>query len=141
MVYAFDLLELDGKDLRALPLGERKAKLAKVLARAPVGIAFNEHTNKDGATVFRHACKMALEGIVSNCLTGLARPGIGSRSRTRTARDDETSGWAVVTDTIDELTRKARNGQRDDGNRRSLRRQASAAFRRGGHCQSAHLRR
>jgi len=33
MLYAFDLLELDGADLRALPLGERKARLAKLLAR------------------------------------------------------------------------------------------------------------
>src|ERR1700692_4742348 len=55
MLYAFDLLELDGKDLRALPLGGRKAKLAKLLARAPVGLVFNEHTDEDGAVVFRHA--------------------------------------------------------------------------------------
>jgi bifunctional non-homologous end joining protein LigD len=68
MLYAFDLLELGGKDLRALPLGERKAKLAKLLARAPVGIVFNEHTDQDGAVVFRHACKMGLEGIVSKRL-------------------------------------------------------------------------
>jgi bifunctional non-homologous end joining protein LigD len=68
MLYAFDLLALDGKDLRALPL-ERKAKLAKLLARAPVGIVFNEHTNEDGAMVFRHAGMMGLEGIVSKRLS------------------------------------------------------------------------
>jgi hypothetical protein len=34
MLYAFDLLELNGKDLRPLPLGDRKAKLARLLARA-----------------------------------------------------------------------------------------------------------
>jgi bifunctional non-homologous end joining protein LigD len=56
MLYAFDLLELDGRDLQPLPLGERKAKLAKLLARAPVGILFNEHTDEDGTVVFRHAC-------------------------------------------------------------------------------------
>jgi ATP-dependent DNA ligase len=33
MLYAFDLLEFNGKDLRPLPLGERKAKLAKLLVR------------------------------------------------------------------------------------------------------------
>jgi bifunctional non-homologous end joining protein LigD len=68
LLYAFDLLELDGNDLRSQPLGERKAKLAKLLARAPVGIVFNEHTDEDGAVVFRHACKMGLEGIVSKRL-------------------------------------------------------------------------
>jgi ATP-dependent DNA ligase len=49
MPYAFDLLELNGKDLRLLPLGDRKAKLARLLARAPAGIVFNEHTDEDGA--------------------------------------------------------------------------------------------
>src|SRR6516164_9201837 len=39
MLYAFDLLELDGVDLRALPLGERKARLAKLLARKPIAVA------------------------------------------------------------------------------------------------------
>jgi hypothetical protein len=42
-----------GKDLRVLPLVERKAKLAKLLARGPVGIVFNDHTDEDGALVFR----------------------------------------------------------------------------------------
>jgi hypothetical protein len=36
-----------GKDLRPLPLGERKAKLARLLARASAGIVFNEHTDED----------------------------------------------------------------------------------------------
>jgi bifunctional non-homologous end joining protein LigD len=75
MLYAFDLLEHDGKDLRALPLDKRKAKLARLLARAPVGIAFNEHTDEDGATVFRHACKLGLEGIVSKRLSAPYRSG------------------------------------------------------------------
>jgi ATP-dependent DNA ligase len=72
MLYTFDLLE------RSLPLGDRKAKLAKLaklLARAPVGIVFNEHTDEDGAVVFRHACKMGLEGIVSKRLTAPYRSG------------------------------------------------------------------
>ena len=71
MLYAFDLLELNGEDLRVLPLGERKAKLAKLLARPPAGIVFNEHTDEDGAVVFQHACKMGLEGIVSKRLSQL----------------------------------------------------------------------
>jgi bifunctional non-homologous end joining protein LigD len=65
LLYAFDLLELDCEDLRPLPLTARKAKLARLLARKPAGIVFNEHTEEDRATVFRHACKLGLEKIVS----------------------------------------------------------------------------
>jgi hypothetical protein len=46
--------------------GGRKATLASVLAKAAVGIRFNEHLEfDDGEAVFHHACKMGLEGIVS----------------------------------------------------------------------------
>ena len=75
MLYAFDLLEFNGEDLRPLPLAERKAKLARLLARKPLGIAFNEHTDADGSTVFRHACKLGLEGIVSKRLSPPYRSG------------------------------------------------------------------
>ena len=64
-LFAFDVLEIDGDDLRQEPLERRKARLEKVLARAPGGIQFNEHVDLDGATVFQHACTMGLEGIVS----------------------------------------------------------------------------
>jgi ATP-dependent DNA ligase len=43
----------------------RKATLASILAKARPGIRFNEHIEGDGPTVFAHACKMGLEGIVS----------------------------------------------------------------------------
>ena len=75
MLYAFDLLELDGADLRALPLFERKARLARLVDRRLNGIVMNEHTDKDGATVFRHACKLGLEGIVSKRLAAPYRSG------------------------------------------------------------------
>ena len=64
-LFAFDVLEIDGDDLRQEPLKRRKAHLEKVLAKAPVGIHFNEHVEFDGVTVFEAACKMGLEGIVS----------------------------------------------------------------------------
>jgi bifunctional non-homologous end joining protein LigD len=64
-LYAFDLIELNGDDLRRDPLEVRKARLASVLAKAGPGIRFNEHIEGDGPTVFAHACKMGLEGIVS----------------------------------------------------------------------------
>jgi bifunctional non-homologous end joining protein LigD len=75
MLYAFDLLVLNGEDLRPLPLSERKAKLARLLARAPAGLIFNEHTDEDGAVVFRHACKLGFEGVVSKRLTAPYRSG------------------------------------------------------------------
>jgi bifunctional non-homologous end joining protein LigD len=64
-LYAFDLIELNGDDLRRDPLEVRKATLASVLAKAASGIRLNEHIQADGPTVFAHACKMGLEGIVS----------------------------------------------------------------------------
>jgi bifunctional non-homologous end joining protein LigD len=58
----FDLLALDGDD----PLTVRKATLRSILGKAGAGVRFNEHIEDDhGETVFRHACKMGLEGIVS----------------------------------------------------------------------------
>jgi len=48
----------------ALPREVRKATLASVLAKAGPSIRFNEHIEGDGPTVFAHACKMGLEGIV-----------------------------------------------------------------------------
>ena len=65
-LYAFDLIELNGTDLRREPLQVRKATLASVLAKAGPGIRLNEHLEcDDGETVFRHACQLGLEGIVS----------------------------------------------------------------------------
>jgi bifunctional non-homologous end joining protein LigD len=59
-LYAFDLIELNGDDLRCDPLEVRKATLASIVAKASPGIRFNEHIEGDG-----HACKLGLEGIVS----------------------------------------------------------------------------
>jgi ATP-dependent DNA ligase len=59
------LIEPHGDDLRHDPLAGRTATLEMILANAGPGIRFNEHIEGDGATVFRHACKLSLEGIVS----------------------------------------------------------------------------
>lgn len=64
-LYALDLIELNGDDLRREPLEVRKATLASVLSRAAPGLRLNKHIEADGPTVFAHACKMGLEGIVS----------------------------------------------------------------------------
>jgi bifunctional non-homologous end joining protein LigD len=67
-------------DLRRDPL--EKATLASIVAKASPGIRFNEHIEGDGPTVFAHACKMGLEGIVSKRKDSAYRSGarpIGSR--------------------------------------------------------------
>jgi ATP dependent DNA ligase domain len=71
-LYAFDLIELDGDDLRREPLEVHKATLASVLSP---GLRVNEHIEADGPTVFGHACKMGLEGIVSKRKTSTYRSG------------------------------------------------------------------
>jgi bifunctional non-homologous end joining protein LigD len=77
-LYAFDLIELNGDDLRPDPLEGRKATLEMMLAKAGPGIRFNEHMEGDSETVFRHACKLGLEGIVSK---RLGSPYVSGRSR------------------------------------------------------------
>jgi bifunctional non-homologous end joining protein LigD len=62
---AFDLLDIDGEDWRPRPLRERKARLAKLLAKVPAGIQYTEHLEGDGSAIFAHACKLGFEGIVS----------------------------------------------------------------------------
>ena len=64
-MYAFDLIELNGDDLRREPLEVRKAALERVLERAGSGVRFNEHLEAEGPLVFEHACRLGLEGIVS----------------------------------------------------------------------------
>jgi bifunctional non-homologous end joining protein LigD len=81
-LYAFDLIELNGDDLRREPLEVRKATLASVLAKAAAGLRLNEHIeHEDGEIVFRHACKMGLEGTRSGGTRPIARgvAPIGSR--------------------------------------------------------------
>src|SRR5207248_5022357 len=67
LVYlAFDLLYFDGYDLRGAPLIERKRALQRVLEKPPPKIVYVEHFEiDDGEAVYRHACKLKLEGIVS----------------------------------------------------------------------------
>jgi ATP-dependent DNA ligase len=60
MLYAFDLLELDGEDLRGLPLGDRKKRLVRLVGRRTLGIVLSAHTADDGATIYRQACAMGL---------------------------------------------------------------------------------
>lgn len=74
-LYAFDLIEIDGDDLRRTPIEERKARLARLLKRAKPGIQFADHIQEDGAVVFEHVCMRGLEGIVSKRLGSHYRSG------------------------------------------------------------------
>jgi ATP-dependent DNA ligase len=60
MLYAFDLLEYGGEDLRPFPLSDRKRLLAKVVGRRSLGIVLSQHTDED---IFRGVCRMGLEGM------------------------------------------------------------------------------
>ena len=65
--YAFDILVSDGDDVRRLPLSMRKANLARLLARRVDGIYLSRpfEQGEIGPDLFRHACLMGLEGMVS----------------------------------------------------------------------------
>src|SRR5215813_11846653 len=62
---AFDLLELNGKDLRHDPIEERKRLLTKLLKGSDLSIVLNEHFDENGTAVYRAACQLGCEGIVS----------------------------------------------------------------------------
>jgi bifunctional non-homologous end joining protein LigD len=65
-LYAFDVLEVDGRDLRSQRWDERRSLLIQVLDRCQDGLRLSEHVaDADGAAVFRQACVMGLEGIVA----------------------------------------------------------------------------
>jgi bifunctional non-homologous end joining protein LigD len=72
---AFDLLELDGEDLRRLPVEVRKAGLAQLLRKPSPGIALNKHYVGHGDIVYQQACKLGCEGIVSKRLGSTYRSG------------------------------------------------------------------
>jgi bifunctional non-homologous end joining protein LigD len=63
VLVAFDLLYLNGQDLRKLPLIERKAALKKLISKT--AIQFSESFELDGREMLKHACQVGLEGVVS----------------------------------------------------------------------------
>src|SRR6478752_3486528 len=74
--YAFDCLVSDGEDLRKLPLSMRKTNLARLLARRVDGIFLSDFEQGEiGPDLFRHACLMGLEGLVSKHRDSLYRAG------------------------------------------------------------------
>jgi bifunctional non-homologous end joining protein LigD len=64
-LYAFDLLEMDGENMRPYEWHVRRTTLRSLVKRAGAGIRFSDHLDGDGAVAFQHACRMGLEGIVA----------------------------------------------------------------------------
>jgi bifunctional non-homologous end joining protein LigD len=72
---AFDLVELDGEDLRRSPFEYRKRALAELLRRRTDGIVLNVHYEGDGVAIYKAACTLGCEGIVSKRLGSPYRAG------------------------------------------------------------------
>jgi bifunctional non-homologous end joining protein LigD len=98
--FIFDLLFLDGEDLRDLPLEERKARLKVMLNRAAPNSArlrFVDHFTAAGDAVLSSACRMSLEGIVSKRLDAPYRSGRGdswTKSKCRAGHEVVIGGWS-----------------------------------------------
>ncbi|WLA74218.1 non-homologous end-joining DNA ligase [Bradyrhizobium diazoefficiens] len=73
VLVAFDLLYLNGRDLRKLPLFQRKAELKKIIDGT--AIQFSESFEIEGREMFAHACKVGLEGVVSKVRDSLYASG------------------------------------------------------------------
>jgi bifunctional non-homologous end joining protein LigD len=73
--YAFDLLQLNGKDLRKLPLTERKARLDQILKNAPPGIRYSASLGNDAAKLLKQVAKLGLEGLIAKRNDSIYEPG------------------------------------------------------------------
>jgi bifunctional non-homologous end joining protein LigD len=94
ILYAFDLLELNGTDLRTRPLAERRATLAEILISAPAGVELSTHLDGDGEVMLEHACEMGLEGIVAKRKDAPYRS--GESDAWRKIKCTQTESFAVI---------------------------------------------
>jgi bifunctional non-homologous end joining protein LigD len=78
--FVFDLLHLDGRNLRGMPLVERKSILARLLAGGSSygALRLSEHLDGGASAVFRHACRLGAEGIVSKLASSRYSSGRGN---------------------------------------------------------------
>ena len=77
-LYVFDLLRLEGRDVRELPLRERKALLRKSF-RFEGPLRLSPHRNEHGEELFREACRQGLEGLMAKRADSPYRSGARSR--------------------------------------------------------------
>ncbi len=104
LFYAFDLLYLDGFDLREAPLSARKAALAEVLADAGNAgrLRYSDHIAGDGDAVFRHASRLGLEGIISKQAASPYRSGrVKTWLKVKSSQSDSFVIAGFVPSTID----------------------------------------
>jgi bifunctional non-homologous end joining protein LigD len=104
VLYAFDPLYLNGFDLRKAPLFERKALLRKLVAMTD--ILFSESFDTGGPAIFKQACKMGLEGVVSKVRDSRYNSGRGNDWVKATCRQRETlpiAGFALKENRFDGL--------------------------------------
>jgi len=78
LYYVFDLLHLDGVDLRGAPLAERKKKLLALIGSSSAPLHYSEHFTEPGRTMLAHVCKMGLEGVISKRADAPYEAGRGS---------------------------------------------------------------
>lgn len=96
VMVAFDLLYLNGYDLRKLPLIERKSHLKKLIDKT--AIQLSESFEVDGAEMFAHACSLGLEGVVSKVRDSRYTSGRGNDWVKKTCAQRETlpiAGFAL----------------------------------------------
>jgi bifunctional non-homologous end joining protein LigD len=96
VLVAFDLLYLNGYDLRKLPLFERKTLLKKILAETDV--QFSESFEVDGREMYKHVCSVGLEGVVSKVRDSRYTSGRGNDWVKKTCAQRETltiAGFAL----------------------------------------------
>ncbi|MDA9495531.1 non-homologous end-joining DNA ligase [Bradyrhizobium sp. CCBAU 11361] len=96
VLVAFDLLYLNGRDLRKLPLFQRKTELKKIVSGT--GIQFSESFEMEGHEMFAHACKIGLEGVISKVRDSVYASGRGNNWVKKTCAQRETltiAGFAL----------------------------------------------
>jgi ATP-dependent DNA ligase len=133
---AFDLLEIDGRDLKARPIELRKAELARLIQAASAvrqaeakmeqsggklvhvyaGLQLCAHTDQPGDVVFAHACQLGCEGIVSKRLGSRYRA-VGriaaGRKRSSAGRSEGRRGSALLRSRLEAVAQHADEQEAD----------------------------
>jgi DNA ligase D-like protein (predicted ligase) len=119
--FAFDLLFLNGENTAQQPLIERKARLQDLLSKQSPGIRFTEHIVGDGPRFREHACRMALEGVVSKRIDRAYAPGdrgLWVKSKCLNREEFVVIGWTDPTGSRPHIGSLLLGYYTDDGNLR-----------------------